>query len=156
MLNIRRASERGKASFGWLNANYTFSFNRYYDPKYMGFRSLRVMNEDFIDAGQGFGAHGHENMEILTFVVEGALAHKDSTGGEGILRPHEVQRMSAGTGVQHSEFNASDVEKAHLYQTGFCRKKTESSRATSRNISRPTKNRAKCASSPLVTRVKIR
>ena len=116
MLKIRKASERGTANFGWLNANYTFSFNRYYDPEFMGFRNLRVMNEDYIDAAQGFGTHGHENMEILTFAVEGALAHKDSTGGEGILRPHEVQRMSAGTGVQHSEFNASETEKAHIYQ----------------------------------------
>lgn len=116
MLNIRRANERGTANFGWLNANYTFSFNRYYDPKFMGFRNLRVMNEDYIDAAQGFGTHGHENMEILTFAVEGALAHKDSTGGAGVLKPHEVQRMSAGTGVQHSEFNASETEKAHIYQ----------------------------------------
>lgn len=116
MLQIRRANERGTANFGWLNANYTFSFNRYYDPKHMAFRNLRVMNEDYIDAAQGFGTHGHENMEILTYVIEGALAHKDSTGGEGVLRPHEVQRMSAGTGVQHSEFNASETEKAHLYQ----------------------------------------
>ncbi|MGI9035599.1 MAG: pirin family protein [Pyrinomonadaceae bacterium] len=116
MINIRRASERGKASFGWLNANYTFSFNYYHDPKFMGFRNLRVINEDTIAAGKGFGTHGHENMEILTYVVEGALAHKDSTGGEGVLRPHEVQRMSAGTGVRHSEFNASETKKAHLYQ----------------------------------------
>lgn len=116
MLNIRRASERGKANFGWLNANYTFSFNNYYDPKFMGFRNLCVMNEDYIDAGKGFGTHSHENMEILTYVIEGTLAHKDSTGGEGVLRPHEVQRMSAGSGVRHSEFNASETEKAHLYQ----------------------------------------
>lgn len=116
MLQVRRASERGTANFGWLNANYTFSFSYYYDPKFMGFRSLRVMNEDYIEGGRGFGTHGHENMEILTFAVEGALAHKDSTGGEGTLKPHEVQRMSAGTGVQHSEFNASPTEKAHIYQ----------------------------------------
>lgn len=116
MINIRRANERGKASFGWLDANYTFSFNYYYDPKFMGFRTLRVMNEDYIAAAKGFGTHGHENMEILTYVIEGALAHKDSTGGEGVLRPHEIQRMTAGSGVQHSEFNASDTEKAHLYQ----------------------------------------
>lgn len=116
MLEVRKANERGTADLGWLNANYTFSFSYYYDPRFMGFRNLRVMNEDYVDAGRGFGTHGHENMEILTYVIDGALAHKDSTGGEGVLKPHEVQRMSAGTGVQHSEFNASQTEKAHLYQ----------------------------------------
>jgi quercetin 2,3-dioxygenase len=118
MIKIRRANERGKANMGWLNANYTFSFNYYYDPKFMGFRNLRVMNEDYIDAAKGFGTHGHADMEILTYVIEGALAHKDSTGGEGILRPHEVQRMTAGTGVQHSEF------KRIFIKFGFYRKKT--------------------------------
>jgi hypothetical protein len=116
MIKVRRANERGHANFGWLDANYTFSFNNYYDPRFMGFRTLRVMNEDYIEPAKGFGTHGHQDMEILTYVIEGALAHKDSTGGEGMLRPHEIQRMTAGTGVMHSEFNGSDTEKTHLYQ----------------------------------------
>lgn len=116
MIKIRRADERGGGNYGWLDTSYTFSFNDYYDPRFMGFRSLRVINEDYIAPGEGFGTHGHADMEIITYVIEGALAHKDSTGGEGTLRPHEVQRMSAGTGIRHSEFNALDTERTHLYQ----------------------------------------
>jgi redox-sensitive bicupin YhaK (pirin superfamily) len=116
MINIRRSDERGGGNYGWLDTKYTFSFNTYYDPRFIGFRNLRVINEDYVAANQGFGTHGHANMEIITYVVEGALAHKDSTGGEEVLRPHEVQRMTAGTGIQHSEFNPSETEKVHLYQ----------------------------------------
>jgi hypothetical protein len=116
MIKIRRANERGHANYGWLDTYHTFSFNTYYDPRFMGFRSLRVINEDRVAAGEGFGTHGHANMEIITYVTEGALAHKDSTGGEETLRPHEVQRMTAGTGIRHSEFNPSETESTHLYQ----------------------------------------
>jgi len=116
MIQIRKASERGHFDHGWLNTNHTFSFASYYDPKQMGFRSLRVINEDWIEGGQGFGMHPHKDMEIITYVLEGAIAHKDTTGGEGILRPGEVQTMTAGKGLFHSEFNASDKETLHLYQ----------------------------------------
>ncbi len=116
MISIRRNEERGGGNYGWLDTKYTFSFNTYHDPKFMGFRSLRVINEDYVQPNQGFGTHGHANMEIITYVVEGALAHKDSTGAAEVLRPHEVQRMTAGTGIQHSEFNPSATEKVHLYQ----------------------------------------
>lgn len=116
MIKIRRDKERGGGNFGWLDTKYTFSFNNYYDPKFMGFRNLRVINEDYVQPGEGFGTHGHADMEIITYVIEGALAHKDSTGGEETLRPHEVQRMTAGTGIRHSEFNPSDTKRVHLYQ----------------------------------------
>jgi len=116
MISIRRASDRGHFDHGWLNTNHTFSFASYYDPKYMGFRSLRVINEDWIEGGRGFGMHPHKDMEIITYVLEGAIAHKDTTGGQGILKPGEVQTMTAGKGLFHSEFNASDKETLHLYQ----------------------------------------
>ncbi len=116
MIKITRSNERGHANYGWLNTYHTFSFNTYYNPQMMGFRSLRVINEDRVTEGQGFGTHGHENMEILSYVVEGAIAHKDSTGGEEILRPHEWQRMTAGTEIRHSEYNPSKTDKLHFYQ----------------------------------------
>lgn len=116
MINIRRSIDRGGGNYGWLDTKYTFSFNNYHDPRFMGFRNLRVINEDYVAANEGFGTHGHANMEIITYVMSGALAHKDSTGGSEVLRPHEVQRMTAGTGIQHSEFNPSETEKVHLYQ----------------------------------------
>jgi redox-sensitive bicupin YhaK (pirin superfamily) len=116
MIKIRRAAERGGGNYGWLDTKYTFSFNDYYDPRFMGFRALRVINEDYVQPDQGFGTHGHADMEIITYVVQGELAHKDSTGGKEVLRPHEVQRMTAGTGIRHSEFNPSETEKVHLYQ----------------------------------------
>lgn len=116
MINIRKSRDRGAGRHGWLTSHHTFSFASYYDPRHMGFRSLRVINEDTVAPGQGFGAHRHEDMEIVSIVMEGALAHRDSTGGEGVLRRGEVQRMSAGTGVVHSEYNGSDAEPVHFFQ----------------------------------------
>ena len=116
MIVVRKSKDRGVGRHGWLTTHHTFSFANYYDPRFMGFRDLRVINEDTVAAGRGFGSHHHDNMEIVSIVMEGALAHRDSTGGDGILRRGEVQRMSAGTGVVHSEFNASENEPAHFFQ----------------------------------------
>jgi redox-sensitive bicupin YhaK (pirin superfamily) len=116
MIRRRPASERGHADLGWLKTNYSFSFNTYHDPAHMGFRALRVINEDVVMPGQGFGMHGHRDMEIVTYVISGALEHRDSLGNGGVLRAGETQRITAGTGIRHSEFNPSSDEPVHLYQ----------------------------------------
>jgi redox-sensitive bicupin YhaK (pirin superfamily) len=116
MLLIRRADDRGRANLGWLDSRHTFSFADYYDDRFMGYGPLRVINEDRVQPGQGFGTHGHRDMEIISYVLAGELAHRDSMGNGSVIRPGDVQRMTAGTGVQHSEFNHSQTELVHFFQ----------------------------------------
>lgn len=116
MISIRRSADRGKTNIGWLDSKHTFSFSRYFDPEHMGFRSLRVINDDKVRPGAGFGRHPHQDMEIISWVLSGELAHEDSTGSRAVLKPGHVQRMSAGKGVVHSEFNPSATEPVHFLQ----------------------------------------
>ena len=116
MITVRKSDQRGRTQIDWLNSWHTFSFGDYYDPKWMAFGPLRVINEDFVGSGQGFGMHPHRDMEIITYIVKGALQHRDSLGSGSVIRPGDVQRMTAGTGIRHSEFNPSPSEAVHLLQ----------------------------------------
>jgi hypothetical protein len=153
MIAIRKATDRGHANHGWLDTYHTFSIAAYRDPNYMGFRALRVMNEDFVSPGQGFGTHPHREMEIVTYVLEGSLEHMDSMGNGEVLRRGEFQRMSAGTGITHSEFNPSDSEAVHFYQIWLLpeRKGRKPSYVQKRFPDNERKNRLRMVASPDAT-----
>ena len=156
MIRHRKSADRGHFDHGWLNTYHTFSFSRYHDPRHMSFRSLRVINEDWIAPGQGFGTHDHDNMEIVTYVLEGELAHRDSLGSGDVLRAGELQRMTAGTGISHSEFNASPNESVHLYQIWLRPERNGLVPSYEQKAFPPAERQAGCGSSPRRTGARVR